>query len=243
LTTEKSKTPGSKYEPLRSERKYQSAIPAARRRLAVAKQKKQRSRVMQDYIAFDSPEQYTWVEHQEANTGKLRQYRVERSPGTIRAALEKCPPGTEVAVEATANWYWITDEIEQAGCRPRLVHPRKAKLMMGQINKTNKLDTLGVNILQRNGTLPTVWIPPGPLRELRELTRTWVVLVAQRTRGKNRITAMLAKWGLPASETSGTRSCPHLGRRDDWGRPADVRSYLLDRRSFRDDRDALAVMS
>jgi hypothetical protein len=97
-------------------------------------------------------------------------------------------------VETTANWYWITDEIERANCVPRLVHPRKAKLMMGQINKTDKLDTHGLNILQRNGTLPTVWIPPGELRELRELTRTRVVLVAQRTRWKNRITATLAKW-------------------------------------------------
>ena len=111
---------------------------------------------MEEYIAFDSHKHYTWVEHQEANTGKLRQYRVEHAPGMIRAALHKCQPGTEVAVEATANWYWITDEIEQAGCRPRLVHPRKAKLMMGQINKTDKLDTHGLNILQRNGTLPTV---------------------------------------------------------------------------------------
>jgi transposase len=40
------------------------------------------------------------------------------------------------------------------------------------------------------------------LRELRELTRTRVVLVAQRTRWKNRITATLAKWGWPASEYS-----------------------------------------
>ena len=47
-----------------------------------------------------------------------------------------------------------------------------------------------------------MWIPPGPLRELRELTRTRVVLVAQRTRWKNRITATLAKWGLPASDYS-----------------------------------------
>ena len=74
--------------------------------------------------------------------------------------------------------------------------------MMGLINKTDKLDAHGLNRLQRNGTLPTVWIPPGRLRELRELTRTRVVLVAQRTRWKNRITATLAKWGLPPSEYS-----------------------------------------
>ncbi len=157
---------------------------------------------MEEYIAFDSHKRYTWVEHQEANTGKLRQYRVEHAAGAIHRALAGCTAGTPVAIEATANWYWITDEIEQAGCVPRLVHPRKAKLMMGQINKTDKLDTHGLNTLQRNGTLPTVWIPPGPLRELRELTRTRVVLVAQRTRWKNRITATLAKWGLPPSEYS-----------------------------------------
>jgi len=157
---------------------------------------------MEEYIAFDSHKRYTWVEHQQANTGKTRHYRLEHAPGAIRQALAGCAPGTPVAIEATANWYWITDEIEQAQCVPRLVHPRRAKLMMGQINKTDKLDTHGLNTLQRNGTLPTVWIPPGRLRELRELTRTRVVLVAQRTRWKNRITATLAKWGLPASEYS-----------------------------------------
>jgi transposase len=157
---------------------------------------------MKEYIAFDSHKRYTLVEHEEVATGKVRQYRIEHAPGAIRRALAGCEPGTAVAIEATANWYWITDEIEQARCVPRLTHPRKAKLMMGLIDKTDQLDVHGMNRLQRNGTLPTVWIPPGPLRELRELTRTRVVLVAQRTRWKNRITATLAKWGLPASEYS-----------------------------------------
>jgi hypothetical protein len=50
-----------------------------------------------------------------------------------------------VAVETIGNWYWIVDEIEAAGCLPRLVHARKAKLMMGEINKTDKLDARGLN--------------------------------------------------------------------------------------------------
>lgn len=157
---------------------------------------------MEEYIAFDSHKHYTWVEHEQVDTGKIRQYRLEHGPGAVRKALSGSKPGTAVALEATANWYWIVDEIEQAGLQPRLVHPRKAKLMMGLINKTDKLDAHGMNRLQRNGTLPTVWIPPGPLRELRELTRTRIVLVGQRTRWKNRITATLAKYGLPASEYS-----------------------------------------
>lgn len=157
---------------------------------------------MEEYIAFDSHKHYTWVEHEQVGTGKVRQYRLEHAPGAVRKALAGSKPGTAVALEATANWYWIVDEIEQAGLEPRLVHPRKAKLMMGLVNKTDKLDTHGMNRLQRNGTLPTVWIPPGPLRERRELTRTRIVLVGQRTRWKNRITATLAKYGLPASAYS-----------------------------------------
>jgi transposase len=157
---------------------------------------------MEEYIAFDSHKHYTWVEHENIQTGKVRAYRLDHAPGVIRRALALCAPGTPVAIEATANWYWITDEIEQAQCRPLLVHPRKAKLMTGLINKTDHLDTQGMNRLQRNGTLPVVWLPPGPLRELRELTRTRVVLVAQRTRWKNRITSTLAKWGVPPSAYS-----------------------------------------
>lgn len=171
---------------------------------------------MEEYIAFDSHKHYTWVEHEQVTTGRVRQYRLEHAPGAIRRALAHCAAGTPVALEATANWYWITEEIEQAGLQPLLVHPRKAKLMMGQINKTDRLDAHGLNRLQRNGTLPTVWIPPGPLRELRELTRTRVVLVAQRTRWKNRITATLAKWGVPSSEYSdpyGKRARQELDQR------------------------------
>lgn len=156
---------------------------------------------MAEYIAFDSHKRYTWVDWED-HSGKVTQRRLEHAPGAVRTFLSGCQAGTPVAVEATGNWYWIIDEIEQAGLQPRLVHPRKAKLMMGQINKTDKLDAQGLNRLQRNGTLPTVWIPPGPLRDLRELTRTRLVLTGQRTRLKNRLTATLAKWGVPASECS-----------------------------------------
>lgn len=152
---------------------------------------------MEEYISFDSHKHYTWVEQEQIKSEKVRRYRLEHAPGAVRRALAGCQPGTAVALEATANWYWIVNEIEQAGLVPKLVHPRKAKLMMGLINKTDALDTHGMNRLQRNGTLPVVWIPPGPLRELRELTRTRIALVAQRTRWKNRVTATLAKYGAP----------------------------------------------
>jgi len=157
---------------------------------------------MREYIALDSHKHYTLAEREDARTGQCRQQRIEHRPGAIREYLQRCPAGTAVAVEALGSWYWIVEEIEQAGLRPMLVHPRKAKLMMGMINKTDKLDVHGLNRLQRNGTLPTVWIAPGPLRDLRELTRTRMVLAQQRARLKNRLGATLDKYGLGVRDWS-----------------------------------------
>ena len=49
---------------------------------------------------------------------------------------------------------------------------------------------------------PTVWIPPRELRDQRDLPRTRMVLVRQRTQLKNRIHATLAKYALHDLEVS-----------------------------------------
>ncbi len=96
----------------------------------------------------------------------------------------------------------LIDEMEKAGHKPFLVHAAKAKLMMGQINKTDKLDARGLAILARNGTLPAIWIPPGELRDQRELPRMRLVLVSVRTKLKNRIHATFAKYAITFDEVS-----------------------------------------
>jgi transposase len=149
-----------------------------------------------EYIAFDAHKHYTLASVARSNGQVVREERIEHDRGALRGFLERCEPGSPVAVETIGNWYWIVDEIEAAGCAPRLVHARKAKLMMGMINKTDRLDARGLNRLQQNGTLPTVWIPPGELRDQRDLPRTRMVLVRQRTQLKNRIHATLAKYAL-----------------------------------------------
>jgi transposase len=90
------------------------------------------------------------------------------------------------------------DEIEAAGQIPPRVQARKAKRMLGMGTKTDTLDARGLNRLQRTGTLPTVGIPPGALRDQRDLPRTRMMLTRERTRLKNRIHATLAQDRVPA---------------------------------------------
>ena len=111
------------------------------------------------YIAFDAHKHYTLASVARPDGQVLREERIEHERGALREFLARCEPGSPVAVETIGNWYWIVDEIEAARCIPRLVHARKAKLMMGEINKTDRLDVRGLKSLQRNGTLPTSGSP------------------------------------------------------------------------------------
>lgn len=147
-------------------------------------------------IAFDSHKRYTVASVQDRNGQIVKEARIDHGRGNISRFLGQWDEGSPVAVETIGNWYWIVEEIEQAHMRPRLVHARKAKLMMGMINKTDKLDARGMNRLQQAGTLPTVWIPPMELRDKRELPRTRMVFAHQRTQLKNRIHSIFDKYGL-----------------------------------------------
>ena len=147
-------------------------------------------------IAFDSHKCYTFCSVADDQGLIIDERRIEHDRGAITSYLSQYPSGTEVALETTGNWYWIVDEIEAAGQVPLLVHARKAKVMFGCVNKTDRLDARGLNRLARVGSLPTVWIPPGELRDHRDLPRTRMYLVNRRTGLKNRLHATLAKYAL-----------------------------------------------
>ncbi len=147
-------------------------------------------------IAFDSHKHYTQVCVETDSGHMLTEGRLRHKPGVFRTFLGAYEAGSPVAVETIGNWYWIVDEIEAAGMRPQLVHARKAKLMLGCVNKTDKLDARGINRLQHAGTLPVVWIPPSELRDKRELCRARMAFSAQTTRTKNRIHSIIDKYGM-----------------------------------------------
>jgi transposase len=149
-----------------------------------------------EYIALDVHKKYTWARVENTEGQRLYESRLAHAHGNIKNFVHRWSAGSLVAVETVGNWYWVVDEIEAGGGKPQLVNARLAKLMMGNVNKSDKLDAKGMNHLQRNGTLPTVWIPPCSVRDARELPRTRMVLSRQRTQLKNRVHATLGKYGL-----------------------------------------------
>jgi len=157
---------------------------------------------MEYYIGCDAHKTYSVfaVMDEKGKIGLTK--RVEHDRDQFRSFLEMLPAASQVGIESTGNWYWLVDEMEKAGLKPSLVNPHKAKARLGEVNKTDKLDAEGLAMLSRNGTLPTVWIPPGELRDKRELPRMRMALVSIRTKLKNRIHATFAKYGIVFNEVS-----------------------------------------
>src|SRR4051812_3909926 len=92
--------------------------------------------------------------------------------------LGRVAVGSQVAIKSTGGWYWLVDEMEAAGLRPQLANAHEAKQRMAGRNKTDKLDARGLAMELLMGTLPSIWIPPAELRDLRALMRTRLALRA-----------------------------------------------------------------
>jgi transposase len=168
---------------------------------------------MQELLGCDSHKHYSVFVAVDERGRASKPVRIEHNVAAYRRYLDTLPAGTEIAIESTGSWYWIVDLMEQAGHRPHLANALEAKKRMGKTHKTDALDAKGLAILLRCGTLPESWIPPGELRDQRELLRTRMALRDLRTALKHRIHAGIDRYGLQAHDISdlfGTKGRAYL---------------------------------
>jgi transposase len=124
--------------------------------------------------------------------------RQEKFPNE-RMELERIFKGIDdakVAMEACYCWQPVYELIENMGYEVDLAHPLKTRLIAEAKIKTDAVDSEALAHLLRANLLPTSYVPPKELRELRELVRLRTYLVHERTRFKNKIRAELAKRGI-----------------------------------------------
>jgi transposase len=171
---------------------------------------------MQQFIGCDAHKRFSIFVAVDERGNATRPVRIEHLREEYAHFLNELPPGSEIAVESTGHWYWLVDAMERAGHHVHLANPMEAKKRMGKTNKTDALDAKGLAILLRNGTLPESWIPPGALRDQRELLRTRMALRDLRSSLKHRIHAAVDRYGLHTdviSDLFGTKGREYLASR------------------------------
>lgn len=104
-----------------------------------------------------------------------------------------------VVMEATSD-YWkpVFYLLEAHGLEPWLVNARDVKHLPGR-PKTDKLDAVWLCKLAERQMLRPSFVPPVPIRRLRDLTRYRVDLVAARTAEKSRVEKLLEDAGIKLS--------------------------------------------
>jgi len=129
-------------------------------------------------------------------SGGRRSSRVWQVPATSNAvsdlAAELVDLGIEkVTVESTSDywriWYYL---LEGAGLDVQLVNARDVKNVPGR-PKTDKLDAVWLAKLTEKGMLRPSFVPPRPIRVLRDYTRMRVDLTRDRTRNWQRLEKLL----------------------------------------------------
>lgn len=114
----------------------------------------------------------------------------------VSCYLDNFPLSTSISVEATRNWHWFVELLEEKNFTPKLVHPKKVRLIAEAAIKTDDIDSEVLAHLDRLNFLPLSYIPSSEERCLRELLRMRAYLVKIRTALKNRVYALLAKLNL-----------------------------------------------
>jgi transposase len=96
-----------------------------------------------------------------------------------------------VVMEATSD-YWkpVFYLLEAHGLEPWLVNARDVKHLPGR-PKTDVLDAVWLCKVAERQMLRPSFVPPGPIRQLRDLTRYRIDLVGARTAEKNRVEKLL----------------------------------------------------
>jgi len=121
------------------------------------------------YVALDIHKHYSMIGAVNRDSELLVDpRRVEHSH--LEAWLRKhLKPTDRVVIEATTNAWHIYDLIEPLVTEVVVANPMKIKQIASARIKTDKLDVLILARLLAANLIPTVWVPPMHVRELRSL--------------------------------------------------------------------------
>jgi len=151
------------------------------------------------YVGVDLHKSFTQVYGFNDATGEVVERRVSNDKGSIRAVMSQFGENAKVVLEATRNWYWFVDLLQEMGIDVVLSNPLQTKAIAYAKVKTDKVDARMLSHLLRADLIPFAWIPSMEERGIREMLRTRLTLVRIRARFKNLVRSILAKLNIVLS--------------------------------------------
>ena len=129
--------------------------------------------------------------------GVVDEFLFENTFEGIRRLLERVPDrACKAVLESTGNlWLRIYEALEEQGVEVKLANPYKTKAIAEARIKTDKLSARILAHLLRADLVAECYVAPGEVRRVRALLRQRSSLVRMRTMVKNRVHALLDRYG------------------------------------------------
>ncbi len=100
------------------------------------------------------------------------------------------------AIEPVCGWRWAVKLLEEASIDIKVANPRKVRIIADSLDKTDDNDAARLAWIRLVDKLPTSYVAPDDIVDIRRLVRGYMFLVQQRTKLKNRIQAIATDEGL-----------------------------------------------
>jgi transposase len=151
--------------------------------------------VEREYVGIDLHRRRSVIVRKNADGELLSKVHIDNDPMALAAAVSAAGPEPEVVLEATFDWYWAADLLEELGAKVHLAHPLGNNWGNRRV-KNDERDAADLVDLLRLGRLAEAWIAPPQTRELRELTRYRHKLMRLRSGLKAQVHAVMGKNGV-----------------------------------------------
>lgn len=156
-------------------------------------------------IGIDYHKRYSVLSVLDTRGKEIALRRIEHAyPEQFRNLIEQNAP-SQVAFEATMNWGWLYEILEEISGIKRIVmaNPMHVRLIAAAQIKTDKVDARKLATLLRADLLPASHIPDRPTRQRKEVIRQRTFLVRERTKVRNRIHRLVShQHGLAMPQVS-----------------------------------------
>jgi transposase len=164
------------------------------------------------YVGVDYHKHYSVATKMDEQGRVLEQVRLHNDPQTLVGYVKGLPWGSKIALEATGSWYYFYEVLEDTGAEISLAHPLRTRAIAEARIKTDKIDSTILAHLLRTDLLPTSYIAPRKIRDIREVLRYRASLVFLRTSLKNKVHAILEKNGseMPYTDVFGKKAIRYL---------------------------------
>ncbi len=168
------------------------------------------------YVGVDQHKHFSQVAVLDEKGNVVREKRLEHADREGMRRFFQSLGESQGVLEATRNWDWLYDLMEETLVGVKLSNPVLTRLIAENKVKTDKVDARTLAQLLRTGFLAESYAPPKDARRLRSLHRFRMHLVGERTKWKNRIHTLLDRVGIEHHESDlfGVRGRQFLSQLD-----------------------------